>query len=557
MRLLSFLVLLILATLSADVAVGQLGPVTPSERIVAGQRVNAFVDWEGTVAIEGLRVTMPAGWLLRDARAFRRGTHEETPFQIASQEGEEGTFVLKAPSALKGPQRIILGVSVGLTVGFATTELVPLAPETGAPLHAHRRLWAVYASEAPSAASGRAFQRAPGGAPTALRRSALPGLQAHDDYTVEFWMSTSGLDEVVLSTWNGREGQTYPFEVVVGPRGTLSVYRGEPRRHSSARSLLPVADGQWHHVALVHTARDGLLRLLIDGVSVDTLWRHAPPGMYNNMLPVTLGGRRAGLDGEPEDAFSGLIDELRIWPVARREDEIVQTMRQRFSEAPGSLAQLDFERPIPSGWLVDPEVAGSFVPSNLSFAREIERLMVEPARDEVMLSWETHSRTVDHFQVERSTDGRNFQRVGTVDGSAPTRELAGGSLQFSYTDSPPTMRSLFYRVRMVTADARPFLSPTVRVGLRIAETATPEITGVTPNPFAVGTVIQFHLPSATMVELIILDADGNRVALLAEEELAAGRHEINFSAERLPAGFYLVRLRTPGSEATRRITLAR
>jgi hypothetical protein len=320
---------------------------------------------------------------------------------------------------------------------------------------------------------------------------------------------------------------------------------------------VPVADGQWHHVALVHTAADGLLRLLVDGVSVDTLWRHAPQGMYNNMLPLTLGGRRAGIGGEPEDTYSGLIDELRIWPVARREDEIVQTMRQRFTEVPGSLAQLDFERAIPSGWLVDPEGGGSLVPSTLSFAREIERFMVEPARDEVMLSWETHARGIEHFYVERSTDGRNFQRVGTVDGSSPSRELAGGGLQFSYTDSPSTMRSLFYRIRMVSVDAQPTFSPTVRVGLRVAETATPEITGVSPNPFAVETVIQFNLPSATTVELTILDASGNRVALLAEEGLAAGRHEINFSADRLPAGFYLVRLRTPGSEATRRITLAR
>jgi hypothetical protein len=71
-----------------------------------------------------------------------------------------------------------------------------------------------------------------------------------------------------------------------------------------------------------------------------------------------------------------------------------------------------------------------------------------------------------------------------------------------------------------------------------------------PNPFNTSTRIQFTLPIASRVEVIVYDILGQQVTLLADGFYSAGNHWINWSSrnDRMPSmssGMYFVKLKTP------------
>jgi flagellar hook assembly protein FlgD len=81
-----------------------------------------------------------------------------------------------------------------------------------------------------------------------------------------------------------------------------------------------------------------------------------------------------------------------------------------------------------------------------------------------------------------------------------------------------------------------------------------------PNPFATVTTIRYALATAGTMELAIYDIAGRRVARLAGGAVAAGEYSARWdgrdgAGQRVPAGIYLCRLRTPASSETRRIVV--
>lgn len=72
-----------------------------------------------------------------------------------------------------------------------------------------------------------------------------------------------------------------------------------------------------------------------------------------------------------------------------------------------------------------------------------------------------------------------------------------------------------------------------------------------PNPFTNRTVIEFNVPDADHVELSVYDLLGRRVATLANETFAPGKHRVTLDGDRLAAGAYILRLRTGTVETTR------
>ncbi len=76
-----------------------------------------------------------------------------------------------------------------------------------------------------------------------------------------------------------------------------------------------------------------------------------------------------------------------------------------------------------------------------------------------------------------------------------------------------------------------------------------------PNPFNAVTKIEFELPRRAHVKLEIFNTLGQRVTILADEEMVAGKHTVNWDADDYASGIYFYRLRTNNYEETKKMTL--
>lgn len=78
-----------------------------------------------------------------------------------------------------------------------------------------------------------------------------------------------------------------------------------------------------------------------------------------------------------------------------------------------------------------------------------------------------------------------------------------------------------------------------------------------PNPFNPSTVISYHLPMSSRVNLRVYDMLGREVAELVNEVQVSGSHEVTFDASSLSSGMYFYRIEAGDFTATNRMTLIR
>ncbi len=78
-----------------------------------------------------------------------------------------------------------------------------------------------------------------------------------------------------------------------------------------------------------------------------------------------------------------------------------------------------------------------------------------------------------------------------------------------------------------------------------------------PNPFRNRTTFGITLPISSHLMLAVYDMLGRRVAVLADETMAAGLHQIEWQADNLPSGLYFARMEAGGSTMSRLVTLIR
>lgn len=173
----------------------------------------------------------------------------------------------------------------------------------------------------PAAPAGRRRNRTPTGVST-VQFGAAPSLNpARKPLTVEAWVRADKPNGTILA----HGGPTNGYALVMD--------KGRPvfcLRTQNELSTITGPDriaGQWHHVAAVLTA-DKELRLYVDGRRVAT-------GAAKSLLPsepkqnLQLGADEGGAVGEYQSpfAFTGLLDEVRVYLAALSDEEIERRHR--------------------------------------------------------------------------------------------------------------------------------------------------------------------------------------------------------------------------------------
>jgi hypothetical protein len=401
-----------------------------------------------------------------------------------------------------------------------------------------------------------------------VRADALPTLGQLSSFTIEFWVQTNGLDEVILSTWNGNESVAYPAEFVVDQGGRLRFYSGQPGQHQALQTGRPIADGKWHHVAAVYDARRSRLRLLLDGRPTDSLRGQGPPPAPGP-VPLVVGGR-LNRDQRPEaerqPLFSGQIDELRIWGEPRSVAAVRRMKNRPFRGPTGGeekrrLVRLGFdtdgpdetEDAVTEQW---PEGARR-VPTTLSFQSSLRNLRAETTDRTVTLRWAADAADVERFLVERSTGRRAFQAVAELTPEEAQPAAAAEGPEFRYTDQDVAGQVVFYRIRLRRTDGVERTSGTIKIGLGTeAESRQPvTLIGNFPNPFSETTTVAFEVNEAKPITITVWNLQGHKIAQLADGPRDPGYHEVSFDATDLPSGNYFVELETPTDEQSHKMVV--
>ena len=137
--------------------------------------------------------------------------------------------------------------------------------------------------------------------------------------------------EVAVSQYSSSLGERAYFIAYNRSAGRIRVSINENTGGTFFDSAFTIPEDDWTHVALSH---DGsLMRLYINGV-LDTATPNSIPGVTDFTVPIRIGNQA----GSTSNDFIGMIDQVRIWSVARSTAEIQAEMTATVQFTPPTLS---------------------------------------------------------------------------------------------------------------------------------------------------------------------------------------------------------------------------
>lgn len=169
----------------------------------------------------------------------------------------------------------------------------------------------------------------------------------------------------------------------------------------------------------------------------------------------------------------------------------------------------------------------------------------------VSLSWSTSTENNNSgFEIQRSSDNRNFTAIGFVSGKGTTTDKN----TYSFIDKNISSGNYYYRLKQIDYNGSFEFSPVISVNTGIP--AAFELSQNYPNPFNPTTKISFNIPEKSTVTLKIFNVLGREVAILLNEEKESGSYDVEFNAANFASGVYFYTLSTSsGDLITKKMTL--
>jgi photosystem II stability/assembly factor-like uncharacterized protein len=173
----------------------------------------------------------------------------------------------------------------------------------------------------------------------------------------------------------------------------------------------------------------------------------------------------------------------------------------------------------------------------------------------VILNWTTSTETNNQgFEIERASSSttpleEDWKKIGFVPGFGTTTEPKS----YSYSDQSVNTGINYYRLKQIDYDGSYEYSDVVEI--EISSPTEFMLLQNFPNPFNPTTTIGFGLQNKSNVRITILNAIGEEVAVVLNEEKEPGFHQVEFSAANLPSGVYFYRLNAGSFVETKKILL--
>jgi photosystem II stability/assembly factor-like uncharacterized protein len=168
----------------------------------------------------------------------------------------------------------------------------------------------------------------------------------------------------------------------------------------------------------------------------------------------------------------------------------------------------------------------------------------------ITLNWSTATEINNlGFEIQRSLEANEFFTIGFVEGHGTITEQQN----YSYADRNLDDGNYYYRLKQVDFDGSYEYSDVVEVDFRSFNSYLLEQNY--PNPFNPTTTIGFGIQNKSNVKITILNAIGEEVAVVLNEEREAGYHKVEFNAATLPSGVYFYQLKAGSFFETKKMLL--
>ncbi|KAB2925396.1 MAG: T9SS type A sorting domain-containing protein, partial [Bacteroidetes bacterium] len=382
-------------------------------------------------------------------------------------------------------------------------------------------------------------------------------------YTLEAWIKPSGFSSMagIISKYHSNGSNGYFIRL-----SNNHPYTGIRFDEQETASGILTA-GNWYHIAAVNN--NGTRTLYVNGspVSIDG----EPFTTSSNSDHIAIGSDFGGR------FFNGDIDEVRIWNVARTQQQIQDNMNLPFTSAQSGLVgywQLNAGTGTVAhghgtaggdGRLMNFNFTGSsgWVNSEAPLSVELTSFTATAKRFNAELAWGTATETDNYgFEVERRLAGtvnagvapaEAWSKVGFVEGNGTTN----APKEYSYTDRNLKAGKYVYRLKQVDRSGKFGYSAEVEVNVGVVPLVF-TLEQNYPNPFNPSTTIGFTLEKSGMTTLKVYDIVGREVATLVNGTLDAGvYHQARFDASRFASGIYFARLQSGGKTMLKKMMLVK
>jgi hypothetical protein len=165
----------------------------------------------------------------------------------------------------------------------------------------------------------------------------------------------------------------------------------------------------------------------------------------------------------------------------------------------------------------------------------------EKAKNGVLLSWETATEiNNDYFDVEWSTDGISFEKIGQVKGAGTTME--NQSYEFLHTPDLSGLYDHYYRLKQVDFDEKFEYSNIINI--QTIEPSNHQTIKIYPNPVR----YELTITNTEKVENIVIYNSIGQIV----KQLGAANSQLTVDVSDLPEGIYTLKLQnTNGSIVTK------